>query len=251
MCSAATTLSDPGDHVAGCLDGGWRDDAKRRDGSLDCDLLRSTPRVVSLLQLAHPVTVNGGASSFTAMGARLGIDLDGVVVDFSGGWVALYNAEFGSDIAVEDVVTWGAPRDLTHFASMSMFWSWARTCGNGRSLFHVLQPYPGALSGLDNLVAAGHDIVIVTTKPSFAIADTHEWLVHHQVPAVEVHILDDKAAVSCDVYVDDAMHNLESYRLRRPGAQVVRWVQPWNEPMSGVADATTWDDVARISRGPT
>ena len=100
--------------------------------------------------------------------------------------------------------------------SMSRFWSWARTCGDGRSLFHVLEPYPGALAGLDSLVAAGHDVVIVTTKPNFAIRDTHEWLVRHEIPAVEVHIVDDKAAVDCDLYVDDAMRNLQSYRDRRP-----------------------------------
>jgi len=182
------------------------------------------------------------------MGARLGIDLDGVVVDFSGGWVARYNAEFGANIAVEDVVTWGAPRELTHFPSMSKFWSWARTCGDGRSLFHVLEPYEGALVGLDALVAAGHDLVIVTTKPSFAIKDTHEWLIRHQVPAVEVHIVDDKAAVSCDVYVDDAMHNLESYRRRRPDAVTVRWVQPWNSAVPGAIDATTWAEIAVIAR---
>jgi len=181
------------------------------------------------------------------MGARLGIDLDGVVVDFSGGWVSRYNAEFGTNIAVGDVVTWGAPRELTHFRSMSRFWSWARTCGDGRSLFHVLEPYPGALAGLDSLVAAGHDVVIVTTKPNFAIRDTHEWLVRHEIPAVEVHIVDDKAAVDCDLYVDDAMRNLQSYRDRRPDAVVVRWVQPWNSAVVGALDATNWDEIKKIA----
>jgi 5'(3')-deoxyribonucleotidase len=183
------------------------------------------------------------------MRTRLGIDLDGVVVDFSGGWVTRYNAEFGTNIAASDVVTWGAPRDLTHFPSMSKFWSWASTCGDGRSLFHVLDPYPGALAGLDSLVERGHDLVIVTTKPNFAIEDTHEWLIRHGVPAVEVHIVDDKAKVSCDLYVDDAMHNLESYRKRRPEAAVVRWVQPWNEALDGVLDATTWDEIGDFARG--
>ena len=37
----------------------------------------------------------------------------------------------------QENVTWGAPRELTHFTSMSQFWRWARTCGDGRSLFQA------------------------------------------------------------------------------------------------------------------
>lgn len=177
------------------------------------------------------------------MGARLGIDMDGVVVDFTGGWVERYNAEFDTALDVAEVTTWGAPVDLTHFQSMSGFWTWARTCGDGRSLFHVLEPYPDALAGLDSLVHAGHELVIVTTKPHFAVRDTHDWLARHEVPASEVHILDDKASIQCDLYVDDAMHNLESYLTRRPESAVVRWVQPWNQATDGLLDASSWDQI--------
>jgi len=180
------------------------------------------------------------------MGYRLGIDLDGVVTDFTGGWIARYNREFGTDIAVADADTWNAPLGLTTFKTMSHFWRWARTCGDGRSLFRVLDPYPGALAGLDALVHAGHDIVIITTKPNFAIQDTYDWLAEHQLPAKEVHIVDDKAAIDCDVYVDDAEHNLISYRRNRPKSTTVRWVQPWNDPLDRVADAMSWEAVLDI-----
>ena len=52
---------------------------------------------------------------------RLGVDLDGVVTDFTGGWVEIYNREFGAHIGIEDVVTWNAPVELTHFKTMSKF----------------------------------------------------------------------------------------------------------------------------------
>ena len=66
------------------------------------------------------------------MRLRLGIDLDGVVADFTTGWIDRYNAEFGDDLRPEEALTWGAPRELTHFASMTEFWQWARTCCDGR-----------------------------------------------------------------------------------------------------------------------
>ena len=178
---------------------------------------------------------------------RLGVDLDGVVTDFTGGWVEIYNREFGAHIGIEDVVTWNAPVELTHFKTMSKFWRWARTCGDGKSLFRVLSPYPGALEGLDSLVRSGHELIIITTKPRFATNDTYEWLAEHEIPATEVHLIDDKATVLCDLYVDDADHNLASYRARRPEAVVVRWVQPWNKPLDGVVDATSWPEIASLA----
>lgn len=180
---------------------------------------------------------------------RLGIDLDGVVTDFTKGWVEIYNRDFDAQIRVEDVVTWSAPVKLTHFRNMSQFWRWARTCGDGKSLFRVLLPYPGALAGLDSLVRGGHELVIITTKPRFATDDTYEWLAEHEVPASEVHLIDDKASVFCDLYVDDADHNLRNYRDRRAESVIVRWVQPWNKPLAGVVDAESWPEVLSLANG--
>lgn len=53
---------------------------------------------------------------------RLGIDLDGVVADFASGWMWFYNPEFGSDLQVEDSVSWSGLIDLTHFQNMAEFW---------------------------------------------------------------------------------------------------------------------------------
>ncbi len=54
----------------------------------------------------------------------------------------------------------------------------------------------------------------MTTKPHFAVHDTFEWLAQHRVPTTEVHIVDDKTTVDCDVYLDDADHNLSALRER-------------------------------------
>jgi uncharacterized HAD superfamily protein len=66
---------------------------------------------------------------------RLGIDMDGVVADFNQGWVDRYNRDFHASVSVHDVVEWNAPVALTHFGDMDEFWVWARTCGEGRSIF--------------------------------------------------------------------------------------------------------------------
>ena len=174
---------------------------------------------------------------------RVGVDLDGVVADFTGGWVRLYNAAFGAMLTEDQVTSWDGPAELTGFGSMTKFWRWARTAGDGgRSLFASLRPYPGAVDGLRKVIEAAH-VVVITTKPSWAIPDTLRWLAELDLPLREVHITSDKPAVPCEVYVEDSPKQLAALRRHRPQAVVCRWVRPWNEPMAGVVDVTDFDDV--------
>lgn len=166
---------------------------------------------------------------------RLGIDLDGVVANFVQGWMTFYNRDFGTDLMVEDSRRWHDLVDLTHFENIDEFWRWSSDL-DGRSLFWHLEPFPGAIDALHSLADAGHEIVIITMKPDFAVDDTHEWIAKHQVPAAEVHILEDKWLIECDVYVDDAPHIIRGLAEHRPGSTVCRYVRPWNQPMQGVLD---------------
>ncbi|MFQ5948378.1 MAG: hypothetical protein ACE5KX_05925, partial [Acidimicrobiia bacterium] len=147
---------------------------------------------------------------------------------------------FGEDLAPEAVQMWDGLHELTHFPDMGAFWQWAKGLGKG-SVFRHLDPYDGAVRALRQLDGQGHDIVILTSKPDWAMADTFAWIAEHAVPTREVHLTEDKWRVACDVYLDDAPYQIERIHLARPEAATVRFVRPWNHPVAGVHDVRHWD----------
>jgi 5'(3')-deoxyribonucleotidase len=175
---------------------------------------------------------------------RLGIDLDGVVADFDGGWMSRYREEFGAGPRLSHAepgapqVVWDGLHQVTHFPDMDTFWEWVHS----RHLFRHLDPLPGALEGLAKLASDGHDIVILTAKPDRAVPDTLHWLADHQVPTREIHFIHDKHRVACDAYLDDSPLVLPELVAHHPTALVCRMVAPWNEPVAGAVDVADWSE---------
>jgi 5'(3')-deoxyribonucleotidase len=168
---------------------------------------------------------------------RLGIDLDGVVADFNAGWMDRYNREFGAMLQPSQVVMWDGLQELTHFGTMDDFWAWAQL-GNA-SIFRDLPVIDGAIETLGELARA-HRIVIISSKFDWAIPDTLAWMSEHGVPAREIHFVWDKSTVPCDVYLEDAPHNLHRLVATRRDSLVCRMIRPWNQPLEGATDVTDW-----------
>jgi 5'(3')-deoxyribonucleotidase len=177
---------------------------------------------------------------------RLGIDLDGVVADFNAGWMQVHAEEFGTELVPDMVDSWNCLHRLGGFADMGAFWAWASPNERRRSIFRHLQPYPDAVASLTRLAKQGHRVVIVTTKPTWARTDTFRWLADHDVPTSEVHLSDRKYEVDCDVYLDDAPHVLDELVEHRPTATICRFVRPWNEPVRGTQDVSSWAEFVDV-----
>ena len=138
------------------------------------------------------------------------------------------------------VVRWDGLHRLAGFDDMDEFWDWAHGGDRRPSIFRHLELLPGALDTLRALDAEGHDVVIVTTKPEWAVHETLHWIAEHALPTHEVHITLRKADVACDVYLDDSPVVLPELVAARPDALVCRFVRPWNDPVDGAVDTVDW-----------
>lgn len=176
---------------------------------------------------------------------RLGIDLDGVVANFTKGWMDFYNRQYGTAFAVTDSQRWNDLVDLTHFMDMDEFWEWSSDL-DGHSVFWHLEPFAGAVEALRSLADAGHHVIVVTTKPDFAIEDTYDWVERHRIPAAEIHILEDKWLVDCAIYLDDGPHVLPGLVQNRPASTVCRYIRPWNDPVPGAVDVTGFGEFREV-----
>lgn len=176
-----------------------------------------------------------------------GVDLDGVVADYTLGLREVVAEQRGIDPEMLpldrnwDFEEWGfGPGDFDHFHRIAV---------NERRILARLPMVEGAADVLWRLSDAGVWIRVITHRlyinwgHATAIADTVVWLDTHQIPYRDICFLGVKPEVEADCYIDDAVHNVEA--LRAAGNSVIVFDQPYNRHLDGLR-ASTWAEVEDI-----
>jgi len=176
-----------------------------------------------------------------------GVDLDGVVADYTVGFRDVVAADRGV-----------APDSLPEDRSWD-FSEWGLSVDDFNRLhqhavadLRMLASLPvvdGAADVLWRLSDAGVWIRIVTHRlyvnwgHAAAVADTVTWLDENRIPYRDICFLGAKPEVEADCYIDDAPHNVE--QLRAEGNNVIVFDQPYNRDFGGLR-AKNWDEVEAI-----
>lgn len=176
-----------------------------------------------------------------------GVDLDGVVADYTAGFREIVADDRGVDAATLtderswDFREWGLdPDEFNRLHNHAV---------NERRMLATLPVFDGAADALWRLSDAGIWIRIVTHRlyvnwgHAAAINDTVTWLDANRIPYRDICFLGAKPEVEADCYIDDAPHNIE--QLRADGNDVIVFDQPYNRGFDGLR-AGDWQQVEAI-----
>jgi len=176
-----------------------------------------------------------------------GVDLDGVVADYTAGFRQVVADDRGVDPdSLPDERSW----DFHEWGlSIEEFNRLHRLAVADLRMLVTLPVVDGAADALWRLSDSGVWIRIVTHRlyvnwgHAAAIADTVTWLDEQRIPYRDICFLGAKPEVEADCYVDDAPHNVEE--LRAEGNDVIVFDQPYNREFGGYR-ARNWAEVEAI-----
>lgn len=178
----------------------------------------------------------------------LGVDVDNVLADYTAGLrrvVAKHTGRKEADLG--PIMRWSAYEEWG--LNDQTFPKWHERAVVEERMFRDLEPLPGAAEVLHRLSERGVRIRIVTHRlylsgtHSIAAADTVEWLDSNDIPYWDLCMIARKGDVGCDLYVDDAPHNVE--HLRERGHQAIVFDQPYNRDVDGPR-AQDWYEVEKL-----
>ena len=157
---------------------------------------------------------NGSTSKRkTSLDRHVAIDLDDVVLDFTGGVRSAIRTEYGVDIP--PFPTWDMAASLNPVIGYS-WWTWMRSRD---WLWKTFPAVEGAIGGIAKLRTAGYYLEIVTSKPDWAEASVWQWLGRWRPAVHRVTVVGDKAVkadfTDARILVDDKPKNCEEWVASR------------------------------------
>ena len=168
---------------------------------------------------------------------RVGVDIDGVILDFHARFVELYNNWFDMDMG--PVEEWDGLTDQTHFDSAAEAIAWFDRLDGWDDLPMVR----GAGGAIDSLIKDGHNVVFVTARYGPSADAAVAW--HRASPWADtsgiVTHMPTKQNVPCAVYIDDSPHVL--VELKRAAKTAIIFDQPWNRKVRSGTRARGWAQV--------
>ena len=178
-----------------------------------------------------------------------GVYLDGVCADFYRGLRPIAAEWLGVDVeSLPERVSWGLP-EWGVDKSPGGYDALHRFAVTQRDLFRVLPPMPGAPTALRKLSAADIRIRIISHRllikyfHQMAARQTIEWLDKHDIPYWDLCLMQEKAAVGADLYIEDSPENIR--RLRAEKRKTIIFTNSTNEHLAGLR-ADNWQQVVEI-----
>jgi len=170
-------------------------------------------------------------------------DLDGIVANLLGPWLAAYNKEWAANLTPGDIPEWyienvvnpACGKDVYKYLTPQMF--------------RDLEPLPGAVKAISDLRDMGHTVMVCTATVCPEIAsEKMKWIKRHlNIPLEDVFICYRKSMVMADILIDDSPLNAEKVRQYQPNTKLISIAYPYNKCTESITDcrAEGWADTEK------
>lgn len=182
---------------------------------------------------------------------RIGIDIDGVVADSFPAWLDELNTYFHRNVpAITDYqihslfnVSWD---EMDYFFSSQK-----------EKLFMMPEPVRGAKEGIENVLAAGHEIVYVTARWPDEEPVTRKWMKKFAIPHQEILFTGYKSKAEVveekglELFIEDYLVNAE--QIAETGIPVLLLDSIYNQGDGGkrIIRCRNWPEISKTIKDLT
>lgn len=157
-------------------------------------------------------------------------DLDGIIVDLLKAWLDFHNAKYGDNFTKADITEFAMHKCVKpeHRGKIYEFL-------NLDNCFDDLQPIPGAIEAVNNLIEKGHDFVVLTAsaKNPMSAFGKIKWVKKYLGLERQQIIVSSRKELICgDVLIDDSPDNIKAYNKRWPNTPILSIAYPYNAEVS-------------------
>jgi 5'(3')-deoxyribonucleotidase len=188
----------------------------------------------------------------------IAVDVDNVLCPMTQRWIEMYNEDCDDAVTIDDITGWELHHFLTKRPSDDSVYAYLQH----PDLYKNLEPYPGAVEGVEWLRKDGHDVIFVTACVLGGIDNKLNWLAdmgftsrrnNGRHVGKDVIIANDKWRVNADVLIDDRADTIGKWRAIKSinDSSVNRigliYDQPWNrQSFADQYRVWNWKDINAI-----
>jgi len=177
---------------------------------------------------------------------KIGLDIDGVIVDYAAVMLPLLSEVCDRPVTLRDVNAWDL-KECLNIDDEAVEYIWQQTLGT-ELLLHA-PPIEGAIDGLSRI--NHHEIWIITGRPAAMQSLTESWLHEREIKYDNIVFVENGSKMSAgpvfDLFVEDYLE--EALIFASAGTLTLLFNQPWNQSTSlprNCRRVHKWKDVIRV-----
>ena len=171
------------------------------------------------------------------------VDMDDTIEHLLVPWLDWLNAAYDKNVQESDVVSWHMTDSYPDLTVEEIF-----APLYGEEFWETVTPIDGAAEALQRLIAAGHEVYIVTATPYQGLRAKMEKVLFRYFPFLtwdQVISTTKKQMIRADVMIDDGYHNLV-------GGDFVKilvdapYNRKYDEKADGMIRVHGWGEIERV-----